>query len=152
MEHGWITRQGTVVHEHGLIEIRFQPGCGAATSACAGCPSSGGAGGARRLPATHLSFSDSLQADDLRPGESITMAVRPASLTRVALVCFAAPLAALLAGAWLRESLAGRVGVDPDTAGATAGLGALVLVWLSITRNGPALLRMLKLNAWRIGS
>jgi hypothetical protein len=77
----------------------------------------------------------------------VTLLVDGGALTRLAVLLFALPLAALLVVAWGGSILAVQVGLAPDLVAALMGLGALGLTFSLMARSGGALLRMLKIRA-----
>lgn len=113
-----------MVESSGGAVVRF-------AMSCAGCGSAGVCATARRrveVPVRWLGF-DRAPA----PGDTVSVTVSAAALTRIALALFAAPLAVLLAGAWLGEHLAGAFawppGIAPALGFAGFALALLIPLW-----------------------
>jgi positive regulator of sigma E activity len=150
----WVNREGSVVERGGVPVVEFHSACAvargdglpvpdrAATASggygCAACS----AGSARRLPVMLLALDDSA-----RPGDQVSVRVGVAALNRLATVCFALPLVALLAGAAVAGLLPTASAIDADVVSGLVGLGCLALVFVMVGRSGGALLRMLDLHA-----
>jgi positive regulator of sigma E activity len=109
----------------------------------AGCGCCGAFQRDRQIPLSWLAAGG-----EPRVGESITVEVPSAALTRVAAVLFAVPLAALLAGAWLGR-LAGGAALGADLTSGIAGLICLGSSLLVVARYGAAMAGMLRLTAHR---
>lgn len=136
MSGGLVVREGRAVREGGVVEVRFPNTCGVPGAAgCAGC------GGERRVPAGRLGL-----VGPLGDGERVEVAVPGPALTRLALVCFAVPLAALLAGAWIGDAVAGAAGASSALVTGLPGLLALAGALLLVARRGGALVRWLELR------
>jgi positive regulator of sigma E activity len=134
----WIARQGRVVDCHGSPVVRFTAQCGrdgGCTGVCGMLPS--------RSPQIPLTRLDS--AAGARYGDRVTLLVAGASLTRLACLVFALPLAALLAGAWLGEALAAVPGWPADFVSGLAGLAGLMAAGTWVASRGAALERGLHL-------
>jgi hypothetical protein len=162
----WIKREGAIVEHGGVAVVEFRSTCSLADSSLADnspivyrsaddrgaeragaeVPASGcgmcGAGSARRLPVILLDLDASA-----RPGDRVSVRVGAAALNRIAAVCFAVPLAALLAGAAVGRLLPAGPVIDADVSSGLVGLGCLALAFVMVGRNGGALLRMLELDA-----
>lgn len=132
-----LARDGHVVEREGGPVVRFSRAC----TACQGCSSFSGT---RELPVTGLSATEPLM-----PGDAVTLTVPVAALTRVAGVLFGAPLAALLAGAWLGTLLAPPLGLGADLTSGLVGLGLLVAASLVVGRYGRTMTAMLDLKVRR---
>lgn len=134
-----VVRQGRVVAGGGgAVTVRFSGSCGA--GACdVGCGNALGCGPAREIAARRLDLPDRLQAGDV-----VELGLSGRGLTRVAVVWFAMPLGALLAGALLGDSAAGFGG---EAASALLGFAGLAVALLMAARQGPELVRLLEVRA-----
>ncbi len=79
--------------------------------------------------------------------EELTLEVSARALTRVALMVFAVPLAALLAGAWMGRAAADVVGTGADMTSGLAGLACLATASAVMAGNGSAMVGMLNIRA-----
>lgn len=139
MGEGWIVREGRAVAGAEGVRVRFGADCGGAgAGGCVGCIRNRDmeVDGARLSVGRHL-----------RGGERVELALARHSLTRVALACFALPLATLVAGAAAGQGLAMALSLPPDPLSATGGVAALATALGVTVRRGEALTRALELRA-----
>lgn len=136
----WLSRQGRVVESGGVPVVRFTPECGLSRTGCAGhC-------GWRR-PSAQIPVAWLNLPAGTGPGNDVVLAVAAASLTRLAAWVFGVPLAALLAGAWLGESIALALALPPDPGAGVVGLAFLLAASGLVARQGVTLGRMVKFTA-----
>ncbi len=136
-----VVRQGrAVAGGGGAMTVRFSGSCGA--GACGvGCGNALGCGPAREIAARRLDLPDRLQAGDV-----VELGLSGRGLTRVALIWFAVPLGALLAGALLGDAAA-AAGFGGEAASALLGFAGLTVALLMAARQGPELVRLLEVRA-----
>ncbi len=136
-----VVRQGQAVAAGKSMLVRFSGCCGSGAP-CVGCGPALGCGPAREIAAERLGLPGRLQE-----GDAVELGLSGRALTRVAVVCFAVPLAALLAGALLGDAIAASTGSGGDAAGALLGFAGLAVALLMAARRGPELARSLEVQA-----
>jgi hypothetical protein len=81
-----------------------------------------------------------------RVGDRAEISVQALGLTRVAAICFGAPLLAMIGAGWLAGEASARVGFASDWLPAVAGLLSAAAVLAALRHHGPALVRHLELR------
>lgn len=79
-------------------------------------------------------------------GDPAELCIRASGLTRVAFVCFGAPLLALIGAGWLAGAAGTHAGLSGDTLAAMTGLAAAGAVLALVARRGGGLVRLLEVT------